>query len=236
MISKFGSKTNGLGDVLLLTSICKYFPNKLTIQLPSNISRFSILFDGLANVEITENINYINEYGSGHYSITKLRYFFGNDADFLDPRPLVLYSDIESEIWAYETLKKYTNPIIFVPNCSKGWHSIRSIPEYKSLKLMEDLIQKKKCTPLLVANSENFPNYLNDYENIFVDIPLKKYICLLRRCGIYFGCDTGDMNLAISTGCYCNVFKPIDGNGYFSYQWNYNHPTIKYEIFDYDIS
>jgi len=51
---KFGSTTYGMGDTLLLTSVCKYFPNKFTIQLTKDVSRFSIFFEHLANVEICE--------------------------------------------------------------------------------------------------------------------------------------------------------------------------------------
>ena len=51
---KISSSTSGLGDTLLLTSICRNMPNKLTVQLPTTQSRFSILFDGLAQVELCQ--------------------------------------------------------------------------------------------------------------------------------------------------------------------------------------
>ena len=82
---KFGSSTHGLGDTLLLTAVCKYFPNQCVVQLPSN-SKFSILFDNLASVELCDQseIKPIPEIGWGHYSTRKLRYFFGDVADTMN--------------------------------------------------------------------------------------------------------------------------------------------------------
>jgi len=227
IINKFGSPTCGLGDLLLLTSICKYFPNKLTIQLPASKEKYSILFSNLANVEITDEIFELSSPGSGHYSTRKLRNFFGNDASFLDNRPLVLYSDVESEKWSYEYLLNKPNPIILVPNCSIEWHSIRSMPTELFENNLENLI-KNKFTPILITNSEN--KYKSNYEFQLNNIDLKKYICLLRRVGIYLGCNTGDEHLAASVGCMTNVFQPKDGNGFYSSEWNYNHPNSKYFI------
>jgi len=225
MICKFGSPTCGLGDLLLLTSICKYFPNELVIQLPFGKEKYSILFENLAKVEITENIYELPSNGFGHYSTRKLRNFFGIDADLLDNRPLVLYTDMDSEMWSFNFLKDKENPVIVVPNCSKGWHSVRSIP--KNI-FEENLIGLKNngFTPILITNSDN--NYESSYEYQLNDIDLKKYICLLRRVGFYMGCNTGDEHLATSVGCLTHVFQPRDGNGFLSEEWNYNHINSKY--------
>ena len=227
MITKFGSPTCGMGDLLLLTSICKYFPNKLTIQLPPNKQKYSILFDGLANIEITENIYELPSLGSGHYSTKKLRNFFFNNAELLDNRPIVLYSDIESEKWSFEFLENKPNPVILVPNCSKEWASVRNMPK----DIVEKNISNLKLngfTPILMINKEN--KYETNYEHQLEDLELKKYICLLRRVGFYIGCNTGDEHLAIAVGCSTNVFQPKDGNGFYSIEWNYNHINNTYFI------
>jgi hypothetical protein len=225
MITKFGSPTSGMGDLLLLTSICKYFPNKLTIQLPSSKEKYSILFKGLANIEITECIYELPSLGWGHYSTRKLRNFFSSSADLLDNRPLVLYSDIESEKWSFDYLKDKPNPVIVVPNCSKEWALVRNMPK----TIVEENILNLKSngfTPILIINKEN--KYETDYIHQLENLELKKYICLLRKIGLYVGCNTGDEHLAVAVGCSTNVFQPKDGNGFNSIEWNYRHINNKY--------
>jgi ADP-heptose:LPS heptosyltransferase len=226
MTSKFGSITSGLGDILLLTSICKYFPNKFTIQIKKDQERFKILFDGLAlNVEITENIQYIPEVGSGHYALRKLRHFFNEKAEYLDFRPLVLYSDIESEEWAHNFLSKYNNPIIFTPHCSPHHANSRNIPRNISEQIIDQSL-KNNLTPIISQNSKNKLEI--DYEHQIFDLDLKKYICLLRKAGGYIGANTGDMHLAIATQCQCTIFQPANSDKFNPSEWNYPHQIIKY--------
>lgn len=224
-INKFGSSTTGLGDILLLTSICKYFPKQLTIQLQKSINRFSILFENLANIEITDNVNIIPDVGYDHYATTKLRNFF-DKAEYFDNRPLVLYSDIESELWANDFLKKIKNPVIFVPHCAKHWHNTRSIPTSKIKEIYNEFI-KRDFTPIIIQSSSNKVQEIGNSITL-TDLELRKYICLLRKCGFYCGCNTGDMHLAISVGCLVRVFEPFDDMHFQSFRWKYNHPTIKY--------
>ena len=146
---KISSVNYGLGDTLLLTSVCKYFPNKLTVQLPPEKEKYSLLFSNIATVEVCEKekMNPLPDLGGGHYATRKLRNFFGEVADGLDNRPLVLYSDPESERWAFQYLKDKPNPAIVVPTCSKQWHNDRSMP----VDLFNAVIaqcKKEKFTPI----------------------------------------------------------------------------------------
>jgi len=228
--NKFGTKSSGLGDTLLLTSVCKYFPNQFTIQIPESRKRFSILFEGLAKTEITkdEEINELPNVGFGHYATRKLRNFFGSVADGLDNRPLVLYSDMESEKWAFEFLKDKPNPIIFVPTCSKQWAEVRDIPN-KILQNLLEFFKNQSYTPIICQSSSNLKQI--DGVNL-VDLDLKKYICLLRRVGIYVGANTGDEHLATSLGCAISTYQPKDSGGFSSEEWNYTNLNSKYFIWD----
>jgi ADP-heptose:LPS heptosyltransferase len=223
---KFGSSTGGLGDVLLLTSVCKYFPNQFIVQLTPKNSRLSVLFKGLADVEICEQseIKTLQDIGAGHYATRKLRNFFGELADGMDNRPLVLYSSKEDEAWAYEFLKDKRTPVVFVPTCSKQWASVRNLPEnvvFSNLKK----IQESGCTAIVCQSSDN---KIETREIELIDLPLGKYICLLRRCGFYMGANTGDEHLATAVGCKTVVIQPKDGNGFLSAEWNYDHPNSQY--------
>lgn len=226
---KFGpsSESAGLGDTLLLTSICKHEPGKHTIQLPENKKYFEILFKGLcANVEITNFPIVLKDIGYGHYATRKLRYIYGDYAELLDNKPLVLYSDYESERWVENFIKNINNPIIFVPNCSLKWHSIRSLSINKSNEIINQLLSLN-YTPIVCSTSSNVASNFNTYINL-IDLDLKKYICLLRRVGRYIGCNTGDMHLAISVGALTKVFQPKSAPGFEENDWNYNHPSVEY--------
>jgi hypothetical protein len=226
---KFGPsiESSGLGDTLLLTAVCKYNPRKYTIQLPTNKKHFEILFEGLCqDVEITDNPKVLNEIGDGHYTTRKLRSIYGDYANLLDNRPVVLYSDRESEEWAENYIKNLNNPIIFVPNCSNRWHHIRSIPVDKSQEIISNLLLSN-FNPIVCSSSFNPVPYFDNCKNL-IDLDLKKYICLLRKVGKYIGCNTGDMHLSISVGALTKVFQPKSCAGFCEKEWNYNHPTISY--------
>ena len=222
---KFGSKTSGMGDILLLTGVCKYFKNKLTVQIPPAQERFAIFFHELASVEITDNLNFLEDIGSGHYTTRKLRNFLGNDANSLDVRPLVLYNDPESTNWATEYLKDKPNPVVVVPTCSKHWAEVRNVPRHLMDIIIELLITEGK-TPIICQSSVNkydYPEYFS-----LEDLPIKKYISLLRECGQYCGANTGDMHLAIGVGATCQIIQPRPSPIFNPEEWCYRHETISY--------
>lgn len=222
---KFGSSSHGLGDYLLLTAVTKYFPNQFTIQLPPEKQRFSILFQDLAKVEITSDIKTLPDLGpcGEHYTTRKLRNFFGDEATLLDNRPLVLYSDIESEKWVAEYLKDKPNSAIFVPTCSPQWKSVRNIPEPIARNVYKQV--EANYTPIVCQSRTNF---LDIGEHQLIDLDLKKYICLLRRVGLYFGGNTGDEHLMTAVGGRTLVYQPEDHHLFVSSEWNYQHPNSIY--------
>lgn len=230
---KLMSDQHGLGDTLLFTPVVKHLKSRnieCEFFLPKEKERFQILFDGLCKVNLiseeeqneikpTQNIGY-----NGTYILRKLRNFF-EDAEVLDIRPIVLHSKKESELWAFNFLKEIKNPVIFVPNCSKKWHHIRSLNQKISYSIINDLL-KNNCTPILCESSDNPSNL--DYKLKLTDLDLSKYISLLRKVGIYFGCNTGDMNLAIAVGSICHSFEPLNSPYFNREEYDYNHPSIIY--------
>lgn len=225
MINKFGASTPGLGDLLLLTAVCKYFPNELTIQIPPNQEKYAILFQNLAKIEITNDIVHLPDIGGGHYATRKLRNFFPEEAHLLNNEPLVLYTDEESEAWVDSFLKSFVNPIIFTPNCSKAWSSVRNMP----IKLGNSIFKSLKDAGyncITMINSQN--EYEGDCENKLKDLDLKKAICLFRKVGLYIGCNTGDEHLANSVGCETVVYQPSNNPCFNSQEWNYLSDRSKY--------
>lgn len=235
MITRFGCGNYGMGDLLLLTSICKYFPNQFTIEIQKSVNRFSIFFDKIAEVEFIEDMpyaelvrkgKYLPSIGRGHYATRQLRNYFGDKASLLDNRPLVLYTDMESEAWVDQYLKDKPNPAIIAPMCSPNAKGIRGMKEDLTQSIIEQL-QNNNVTPILCLSSSYEYNLKS--KHIIKDLCIKKYICLMRRVGLYFGANTGDMHLAVAVGALVNTFQPkFDPKTFNPEEWCYNHPTIKY--------
>ena len=98
-------------------------------------------------------------------------------------------------------------------------------------KIAENVLStllKQNYTPIICQNSKNIYNSI--YENQIIDLDLNKYICLIRKVGIYFGCNTGDMHLSVATGALTTVFEPKETKTFKRQEWTYNHPSIKYFI------
>jgi len=220
------SSQHGLGDTLLLTAIAKNITEPVTVQLPTKVQRFSILFDKLANVEICDEreLRPIPDFGAGHYTRQKLRGFFGNEAEHMDIRPLVLHTKPSSELWAADYLKDKPNPVIFVPTCSPQWKDVRNLPEPIARNVFKQL-QDSGRTPIVCQSSANL---LDIGEHQLNDLDLSKYICLLRQTGAYAGANTGDEHLATAVGCKVFCYQPEDHGLFSSIEFNYQHPNSTY--------
>lgn len=215
----------GLGDILLLTSIVKYASGELTVQLPKEQERFSILFNHLAPVEICEKseLQPLENFGTGHYARQKIRGLMGNNAEHIDIRPLVLYSDYASEAWAAEYLKDKPNPLVICPFVAKAWSQVRDLP----FDIVQEILfgaKLKNQTPIIIQSGEQKWDCatLNNLE-------LPKLICLMRQAGRASTANTGLYHLAVAVGCEVMCYQPEDGPLFNSNEWCYkNHPTIKH--------
>lgn len=217
--------SQGLGDVTLLTSIAKSLPNKLTVQIPVEQSRFKILFDGLANVELCQPHELIplQDTGDGPYVRRKLRTLFGSDAENMDIRPLVLYSDLDSNNWAAEYLKDKPNPLIVCPFVAKAWSQVRDLP----FDIIQEILagaKLKNQTPIIIQSGEQ------KWDCATLDnLDLPKLICLMRQAGRVTTANTGLYHLAVAVGALVECYQPEDGPLFNSNEWCYkDHPTIKH--------
>jgi hypothetical protein len=215
----------GLGDNLLLTPILKALPNKLTVQLPVEQSRFKILFHGLADVELCQphELIPVNDVGDGPYARRKLRALFGSDAETMDIRPVVLYADPDSNNFAADYLKDKPNPIIICPFVSKKWSNVRDLP-FDTIQEILWCAKLKNQTPIIVQSDSDAKWDCATLNNL----ELPKLICLLRQVGRYVGSNTGVQHLAIAVGCLTDVYEPEDGPLFQSSEWRYDSPSIKY--------
>lgn len=206
MISKIvGSSPNssGLGDVTLLTSVCKHFPD-LIVQLHPDYERLSFLFDGICEkVELTRTP--VHTKGllipNTTYSERMLREF-GYLGD--DTLPFILTSS-DKYLKAKEKIKDIKNPIIVKYNCSKRWRHIR---QYDFNYFQNEVYKwiERGFTPIQTGITDNFTPLSGCIH--MVDEPLIDLAALYKAVGLYFGTDTGDPQLMIAVGGKCVVLVP----------------------------
>ena len=217
------SLSDGLGDTILLSSVCKYFPEKISVKLTEKVKRFGCLFKNIANIQISDdNSGDACEIGLGHYATRKLRYFFGEYADLMDNRPICFFSDDKSEIAAAK-IKNGRICAIVCPTVADHWNDIGSLPE----KVFQSILKRlsdAEITPIIISSGDyNCFNY-EKYNNL----PLETLVCLMRQCGQYEGTCTGLYHLAASVGAKINCFIPPKNNIFFPEEWCYDHPTIQH--------
>lgn len=216
----------GLGDVLLLTNICAKFPGQMMVQLPPQYERFSILFKGLAEVDIAplDKCWPLNEYGDGHYTRRKLRSVIGSQAEYTDIRPVVLYEDPESNFWAAEYLKDKPNPVIVCPFVAAKWSQVRDLP-YDTLQEIFGAAKYKGKTPIIIQSDSD---HQWDHPTLN-NLELPRLICLMRQAGEYWGANTGLYHLAAAVGAKITCYQPENSPYFNPEEWCYQHPTIEHK-------
>jgi hypothetical protein len=229
-----GTKSNGMGDVLIINAVAKHFPFKYKVQLKKGLERYGILFDHIAEVEFKEEdeIEVLPDLNNPltHTCIEKLRNFFGRTADTLNILPNVLHFDIDSHKKALSLLEGLNKPVIFNPFCSKRWADVRNIPDDLIEEIVGDL--NKDGNDIVGCFSSNNSKDISGLAKTYYDLDLSVYIHLLRICGYFVGCNTGDMHLSAGVSCQVVVYNPVKGRGFHPVNWCYNHRNVKNYIFE----
>ena len=230
MIS-LSSSSIGLGDTLLLNAVARYLDSP-TVFLPRKSKRFEILFDKIAKVEIVdddkfEGYKYTPDFGTGLYARQKLRGFFGNEAEFMDVRPVVLHSNPSGEYWAGEYLKDKPNPVIVCWQVATEWQHVRGWSEDLTKNVIQSLKDNNKTPIVIQSGAKN--KWAAD---TVCDLELDKLICLMRQVGEVVTAHTGLFHLAVGVGAKIDCIQPPDSELFNSSEWNYSHPTIDYHTWN----
>ena len=158
--------SSGLGDILLLTAICKHFPDVI-VQLHPNYSKFAFLFDGICKrVEFTTSP--IHTPGmKDNYTVTEAMLaefgYFGKDTI-----PFIFVNPDQYE-QAKQELKHIKNPIAVKANCAARWKHVR---EY-NINYVQEEVNKlilAGFTPIQFGVSDNFTPLNGCIHMIDVDI------------------------------------------------------------------
>lgn len=216
--------SSALGDVLLLTSLCKHVESPIVELTPSANKRFGSLFNGIAKVIETNNPKITKDIGSGTFVERKLRSI---GLENYDPLPKIKISK-EEEDWARKIISQYKNPIIFVANTSKRHKHIRECNPEIWNTIIEEI--SKTRTIIQFGLSQNFTNFENTV--VCKDLDIRKTAALYSIVKEYFGVDTGDMHLMLSVGGTVNVLVPRSNNEYNHECWHYKSPKAKYILFE----
>lgn len=216
-----GTLGQGLGDLLNLTSICKYKPD-CVVEITPNSKRFASLFDGICKrVDIVDNPIITPDTGSGTYMEQKMR---THGVWVENATPFVKLTDEEKEngkIFA----SQYDNPIIFVPNTSTTWKHVREMEKDKWTNIIYRL--KDRYTFLQFGVSSNYTQF--DYTIPFIDVPVRTAASFYYGVGKYLGVETGDKCLMSAVGgSTIIVLHPSNGNGYIDHHWQFANKLINY--------
>lgn len=203
MITTVGANPNssGLGDVLLLTAVCKHFPG-LTVQLHPDYSKLAFLFDGLCKtVELTHTPVHTRGIGSGTYS-KRMCAELGYHGD--DTVPFIFVNREKYEA-AKEKIKDIKNPIAIKINCSNRWKHVREY-NYEYVKKEIQKLISNGFTPIQFGISNNYTPIEGCLD--MVDLSLEDLAAMYKAIGLYFGTDTGDFHLMLAVGGKTIVMVP----------------------------
>jgi len=194
--------SSGLGDVLLLTAICKHFPDVI-VQLHPDYSRFAFLFNGLCKqVELTTTPIHTPAMKE-NFTVTEAMLaefgYFGKDTT-----PFI-FVDRDNYEQAKQELKYIKNPIVVKANCSSRWKHVRQYDINYVQKEVNKLILAG-FAPIQFGISDNFTPL--DGCIHMIDVDIQKLSAIYKVIGHYFGTDTGDMHLMIAVGGTCTVLVP----------------------------
>lgn len=220
------SINDGMGDILLLTAVAKYFPSA-EVHLQPTAAKFSRFFRDISSkVVITNDIVPVPERGNDHYAKRKLR-GISHDLANMCYLPYVSYNKKELED-GMALVKNYTNPIALVANSSLRWKHERE-PKEPFFQNIVDELNSSGHTVLQFGISNNFTPLKNTIPMVDLDIDvLIKYYAAIKK---FVGVDTGDTHLMLALGGVCTVHIPKFGSR-LPREWNYDHPNIKYYYFN----
>tara|TARA_R110000824_G_scaffold205858_1_gene390798 strand:+ start:4818 stop:5498 length:681 start_codon:yes stop_codon:yes gene_type:complete len=219
MIIGSGQST-GMGDILLLTSICKHLPN-CTVELSPSAERFSRFFKGQCKeVLIKENPVDLPNIGNGHYAHAKMLGLGLGKGCYL-PHIEVSKEELER---GEDLVRGYKNPMVFKSGCSTTWKRVREASE----GFWEPAIKKlgETHTILHFGVSDNFTEF-SGVVNI-IDSSIPDLICYYAAIKQYLGVDTGDAHLMLACGGNTKVYSPLSTPDYRRNRWRYNSQRCEY--------
>ena len=220
--SPIGSQ--GLGDILMLTAICRHNPN-CTVELTPESSKYACLFEGICrDIVITDDPFVTPEVGTGTFLEKKLR---ACGFESKSPLPYIKLTDQEKRE-GLEFAKQFNNPIVFVPNCSLKWKGMREMDKEKWIKIIDRL--KNKYTFLQFGLSNNFTKFENTIP--LMNVPLRTQAKQFYGVKKYLGVDTGDRYIMSGVGGRCVVLHPKSNDCYNHADWHFSKDTIEYIEFD----
>lgn len=214
----------GMGDVLLLTAVCKHMPDQVRVELFPKAAKYGLFFDHICkDVIITDRAAVTKDIGSGHFAQRKMRSLGLHNLCYLP----YIYPKPEYMEIGLELIKEYNNPIAFIANCASSRH-IRQPPAPILQQYVDSLTSR--YTVLQFGISNNFTPLKNTIP--IVDTDIYTLLCYYTAIKRIVGVDTGDIHAMIAVGGAADVLIPKSTPHRDHDQWNYKHYShIRYHIF-----
>lgn len=204
-------QSTGMGDILLLTAICKHIPDCI-VELKPELKKFERFFFGQCKSLIykDEPLDLKNT-GNVHYAKAKMAGVGMGDLCYL-PKVQVSKEEIDK---GKKLIAKFKNPVAFVPNTSAKFKSTREIPVEVWNEILDKL--KEKHDILQFGLSSNFTEF--SQATPILDLDITELICYYSAIGSYYGVETGDKHLMLACGGTINVARSKKYIGH--YRWIY---------------
>jgi hypothetical protein len=213
----FGSppQSQGLGDLLLLTPLCREFPNSV-VEITPKAMRFASLFYGIADVRITETPHRTPDKGYVHYAKAKLNALGRPNAGII---PMLKFFPDELDSMRREMQERGIdgNAVVFAANCKKEWQTLREFQREGWQELLNEI--SKRYTIIHVGVSSNITRFEKTHE--WFDLDIRKQAALFHLVGKYIGIETGDHHLVLATGGKALILLAPEADGYDHKRWIY---------------
>jgi hypothetical protein len=216
-----GQNSIGMGDVLILTAICKHVPD-CTIELPHEVERFSRFFRGISkNVVLKDSpaIHPLSE-GKGHHAECRLRALGLEGECYL---PHVDITEEEAERGA-ALISSYKNPIVFKPNCAALHKGVKEFSREMWQDIIDELAEDHSLLQFGISS------HFTEFDNVtnLIDVSIDDLICYYSAIKKYVGVDTGDVHLMLACGGSVHVYHPPTNPSFDLVRWRYEYPNAKY--------
>ena len=216
-------QSSGMGDILLLTAICKHFPD-CDVELLTGLERFGRFFEGQSkSITYTDHPVDLPNLGNGHYAKCKLNSVGLRNHCYL---PHVVVSEEERAVG--EELIEYRESVMaLVANTSPKWKEQREVSTEYWENFVRLIKEERDVTVLQFGVSSNFTPIKGTIP--IVDLSIQDLICAYSVIGEMASVDTGDRHLMLACGGISWVARRQTYKDH--HRWTYNSDRDKTLIY-----
>ena len=220
-----------LGDLLMLTPICRVFDCRVEIPLKSK--NYLPLFWHIAWPQLVANPTILKDVGDGLCVENKFRGLFLQNQNCI---PYIFLTTEELDR-AKRQLLGFNNPMALSVNCKREWASVRELPKQYWAEIVK-YYREQGYDIIQFGIEDNFTS-IQGVSAFWRNLKIRELAALYFVIGKVLTINSGDHHLAIASGAKVLCLQPKDSGGfcqkhwcYFPKYWKNQKPRVKYVDFD----